>query len=204
MPVKGGAGATPTLRVVHVAAEMAPIAKVGAGVEASGLRVLWGWATAWQASSAGPRRGLAVLRRPRLPPPRPSRPPATRDPNRRAPPQEGGLGDVVTALGRAVQEEGHEVEVVLPKYDCINYGQVEVSRPLRLGRPLRASAAGAARRRRQRRQRARGAAPHAGHTLAAHPQLILPSLTLAPPPPLQDLRMVKDYWMNGVQVGGWA
>jgi hypothetical protein len=27
----------------------------------------------------------------------------------------GGLGDVVTALARAVQEEGHLVEVVLPR-----------------------------------------------------------------------------------------
>ena len=27
----------------------------------------------------------------------------------------GGLGDVVTALGRAVQEEGHMVEVILPR-----------------------------------------------------------------------------------------
>ncbi len=41
--------------------------------------------------------------------------------------QAGGLGDVVTALGRAVQEEGHEVEVIMPKYDCIDYGQVKVS-----------------------------------------------------------------------------
>lgn len=40
--------------------------------------------------------------------------------------QMGGLGDVVTALGRAVQDEGHEVEVILPKYDCINYAQVQV------------------------------------------------------------------------------
>ena len=39
--------------------------------------------------------------------------------------QVGGLGDVVTALGRAVQDEGHEVEVVLPKYDVINYADVE-------------------------------------------------------------------------------
>ena len=37
----------------------------------------------------------------------------------------GGLGDVVTALGRAVQEEGHDVEVVIPKYDCIDYSLVE-------------------------------------------------------------------------------
>ena len=37
----------------------------------------------------------------------------------------GGLGDVVTALGRAVQEQGHQVHVILPKYDCINYGEVE-------------------------------------------------------------------------------
>ncbi|KAL6784007.1 SSS3B [Auxenochlorella protothecoides x Auxenochlorella symbiontica] len=65
LPVAGGQGALDPLRVVHVAAEMAPIAK------------------------------------------------------------EGGLGDVVTALGRAVQEEGHEVEIVLPKYDCINYDLVE-------------------------------------------------------------------------------
>ena len=41
-------------------------------------------------------------------------------------PQEGGLGDVVTALGRAVQDEGHDVEVILPKYDCINYNHVKV------------------------------------------------------------------------------
>ena len=27
----------------------------------------------------------------------------------------GGLGDVVTALGRAVQEQGHTVEVILPR-----------------------------------------------------------------------------------------
>lgn len=38
--------------------------------------------------------------------------------------QVGGMGDVVTALGRAVQEEGHKVQVILPKYDCINYSQV--------------------------------------------------------------------------------
>lgn len=29
--------------------------------------------------------------------------------------QVGGLGDVVTALGRAVQDEGHLVEVILPR-----------------------------------------------------------------------------------------
>lgn len=63
--VANGSGTLKKLRVVHVASEMAPIAK------------------------------------------------------------EGGLGDVVTALGRAVQEEGHEVEVVLPKYDCINYNLVQ-------------------------------------------------------------------------------
>ncbi|KAL3139315.1 hypothetical protein ABBQ38_003653 [Trebouxia sp. C0009 RCD-2024] len=37
----------------------------------------------------------------------------------------GGMGDVVTALGRAVQEEGHKVEVILPKYDCIQYDEVQ-------------------------------------------------------------------------------
>jgi starch synthase len=34
------------------------------------------------------------------------------------------MGDVVTALGRAVLEEGHQVEVIVPKYDCINYKEV--------------------------------------------------------------------------------
>ena len=34
------------------------------------------------------------------------------------------MGDVVTALGRAVQEQGHDVSVMLPKYDCINYDLV--------------------------------------------------------------------------------
>ena len=38
----------------------------------------------------------------------------------------GGLGDVVTALGRAVQEEGHKVEVILPKYDCLQYEHIKV------------------------------------------------------------------------------
>ncbi len=38
--------------------------------------------------------------------------------------QVGGMGDVVTALARAVQEEGHDVQVVLPKYDVINYNEV--------------------------------------------------------------------------------
>ena len=32
----------------------------------------------------------------------------------------GGLGDVVTALGRAVQDAGHHVEVVVPKYAFFN------------------------------------------------------------------------------------
>jgi len=31
----------------------------------------------------------------------------------------GGMGDVVTALARAVQAEGHQVSVILPKYDVL-------------------------------------------------------------------------------------
>ena len=31
----------------------------------------------------------------------------------------GGLGDVVTALGRAVQEQGHMVEVILPRWGAV-------------------------------------------------------------------------------------
>lgn len=37
----------------------------------------------------------------------------------------GGLADVVTSLGLAVQAEGHEVEVVLPKYDVLKYDLIE-------------------------------------------------------------------------------
>eukprot|EP00271_Cylindrocystis_brebissonii_P008931 TRINITY_DN2346_c1_g1_i1.p1 TRINITY_DN2346_c1_g1~~TRINITY_DN2346_c1_g1_i1.p1 ORF type:complete len:1210 (+),score=398.35 TRINITY_DN2346_c1_g1_i1:1220-4849(+) len=36
----------------------------------------------------------------------------------------GGLGDVVTGLGRALQKKGHLVEVVLPKYDCMDYSRI--------------------------------------------------------------------------------
>ena len=38
--------------------------------------------------------------------------------------QVGGMGDVVTALARAVQDEGHEVSVIIPKYDCLDYAEV--------------------------------------------------------------------------------
>lgn len=38
--------------------------------------------------------------------------------------QVGGLGDVVTSLAKAHQATGTLVEVVLPKYDCANYGCV--------------------------------------------------------------------------------
>ncbi|KAB8097019.1 hypothetical protein EE612_025659 [Oryza sativa] len=37
----------------------------------------------------------------------------------------GGLGDVVTSLSRAVQDLGHNVEVILPKYDCLNLSNVK-------------------------------------------------------------------------------
>eukprot|EP00898_Chlorokybus_atmophyticus_P003449 jgi/Chlat1/4104/Chrsp26S04135 len=37
----------------------------------------------------------------------------------------GGLGDVVTGLGRAHQKKGHMVEVILPKYDCMDYSQIK-------------------------------------------------------------------------------
>eukprot|EP00271_Cylindrocystis_brebissonii_P019716 TRINITY_DN6165_c0_g1_i1.p2 TRINITY_DN6165_c0_g1~~TRINITY_DN6165_c0_g1_i1.p2 ORF type:complete len:1113 (-),score=272.03 TRINITY_DN6165_c0_g1_i1:5404-8742(-) len=64
VPVEGSTTEAPPLHVVHIAIEMAPIAKVG------------------------------------------------------------GLGDVVTSLSRAVQEGRHQVEVVMPKYDVINYSLV--------------------------------------------------------------------------------
>lgn len=33
--------------------------------------------------------------------------------------QVGGLADVVTGLGKSLQKRGHLVEIVLPKYDCV-------------------------------------------------------------------------------------
>ncbi|KAG0482789.1 hypothetical protein HPP92_010873 [Vanilla planifolia] len=38
--------------------------------------------------------------------------------------QVGGLGDVVTSLSRAVQELGHNVDIILPKYDCLKLNHV--------------------------------------------------------------------------------
>lgn len=35
--------------------------------------------------------------------------------------QVGGLGDVVTGLSKSLQKKGHLVEIVLPKYDCVQY-----------------------------------------------------------------------------------
>ena len=63
--IGAAAGAAPALRIVQVAVEMAPIAKVG------------------------------------------------------------GMGDVVTALSRAVIDKGHSCEVVLPKYDCMDHDQID-------------------------------------------------------------------------------
>ncbi|XVF27367.1 hypothetical protein REPUB_Repub14bG0101400 [Reevesia pubescens] len=62
--------AIPGLHVVHIAAEMAPVAKVG------------------------------------------------------------GLGDVVTGLGKALQKKGHLVEIILPKYDCMQYDRIRDLRVL--------------------------------------------------------------------------
>lgn len=34
------------------------------------------------------------------------------------------MGDVVSGLGKALQKKGHLVEIVLPKYDCMQYDRV--------------------------------------------------------------------------------
>ncbi|EPS64175.1 hypothetical protein M569_10602, partial [Genlisea aurea] len=65
IPVTGGVVKEPPLNIVHIAVEMAPIAKVG------------------------------------------------------------GLGDVVTSLSRAVQDMNHNVNIILPKYDCLNFSHVK-------------------------------------------------------------------------------
>lgn len=65
IPVFGGVVKEPPMHIVHIAVEMAPIAKVG------------------------------------------------------------GLGDVVTSLSRAVQDLNHNVDIVLPKYDCLKMNHVK-------------------------------------------------------------------------------
>uniref|UniRef100_J3MR14 starch synthase n=1 Tax=Oryza brachyantha TaxID=4533 RepID=J3MR14_ORYBR len=65
IPVSGSNAKEPPIHIVHIAVEMAPIAKVG------------------------------------------------------------GLADVVTSLSRAIQELGHNVEVILPKYNFMNQSNVK-------------------------------------------------------------------------------
>ncbi|KAK4764896.1 hypothetical protein SAY86_025986 [Trapa natans] len=36
----------------------------------------------------------------------------------------GGLGDVVTGLSKTLQKRGHLVEIILPKYDCMQYDRI--------------------------------------------------------------------------------
>ncbi|TKY59617.1 starch synthase 4 [Spatholobus suberectus] len=42
----------------------------------------------------------------------------------------GGLGDVISGLSKALQKKGHLVEIVLPKYDCMQYDRVHNLRAL--------------------------------------------------------------------------
>lgn len=37
----------------------------------------------------------------------------------------GGLGDVIHGLSKELVKQGHEVEIVLPKYDCIDHSKLE-------------------------------------------------------------------------------
>jgi starch synthase len=42
----------------------------------------------------------------------------------------GGLADVVYGLTRALERDGHAVEVILPKYDCMRYDQIHALTPI--------------------------------------------------------------------------
>ncbi|XP_019434543.1 PREDICTED: probable starch synthase 4, chloroplastic/amyloplastic isoform X3 [Lupinus angustifolius] len=42
----------------------------------------------------------------------------------------GGLGDVVSGLCKALQKKGHLAEIILPKYDCIQYDRIRDFRAL--------------------------------------------------------------------------
>lgn len=41
----------------------------------------------------------------------------------------GGLADVVFGLARETQKKGHTVEIILPKYDCIDYSALQNLKP---------------------------------------------------------------------------
>ncbi len=36
----------------------------------------------------------------------------------------GGLADVVFGLSRELEVRGNEVEIILPKYDCLRYDEI--------------------------------------------------------------------------------
>ncbi|GJP56059.1 hypothetical protein CLOM_g15123, partial [Closterium sp. NIES-68] len=42
----------------------------------------------------------------------------------------GGLADVITGLSKALQRRGHLVEIILPKYDCMDYSRIKDLKPL--------------------------------------------------------------------------
>ncbi|CAN1145795.1 Probable starch synthase 4, chloroplastic/amyloplastic [Linum perenne] len=44
----------------------------------------------------------------------------------------GGLGDVVSGLGKALQKRGHLVEIIIPKYDCLPVYFIEPLHPGKL------------------------------------------------------------------------
>ncbi|KAI9127394.1 hypothetical protein K1719_001953 [Acacia pycnantha] len=49
-------------------------------------------------------------------------------------PPVGGFGDVVCGLSKALQKKGHLIEIVLPKYDCMQYEHIRELRALDLER----------------------------------------------------------------------
>nr|NGX46153.1 Glycogen synthase [Chlamydiota bacterium] len=49
----------------------------------------------------------------------------------------GGLGDVILGLSRALVEKKQDVEIILPKYDCLDVTQIENLKVIRLDLPVR-------------------------------------------------------------------
>lgn len=37
----------------------------------------------------------------------------------------GGLADVIYGLSKELSKQGHQIEIILPKYDCLNYGALK-------------------------------------------------------------------------------
>ncbi|KAK4347003.1 hypothetical protein RND71_033342 [Anisodus tanguticus] len=132
IPVFGGVVKEPPMHIVHIAVEMAPIAKTRISDE---FVQLMSWTSSYEKSFSKPScdildlyvggHGFELWKQP----------PAemlgfrNKKGNKKKKTkilfEVGGLGDVVTSLSRAVQDLNHNVDIIFPKYDCLKMNHVK-------------------------------------------------------------------------------